>query len=151
MSISRRLFIKTASAFSLALGTITKSSLAVLAQGSGATDPLAYYTQQTFTQYLNSIFRLHGFTTVDVTLKKVQDVLPAKVARTAGHESFNLHFVGGSVQLPQNTYTVEHAALGIFILFLVPDGADENGAQHYVAAINRLPYTAKPGGPRKPR
>ena len=148
MSISRRLFIKRASVFSLALGTIPKSSLAVFAQGSGATDPLAYYTQQSFTQYLNSIFRFHGSTTVDVTLLKVQDNFPAKVARTAGYESFNLHFVGGRIQLPQGTYTVEHAALGTFKLFLVPGGADEN---HYVATINRVPSTTKPGGPRKPR
>lgn len=143
MSISRRIFLKTASVAAIAVVTIGKSTLAVLAQG-GATDPLSYYTQDTFTQYINSIFRLHGVRTVEVMLEKVQDALPATVTRTGGRESFTLHFRGGDVRLPQNTYTVEHPALGNFELFLVPGGADANGAQSYVATINRLGYTAKP-------
>jgi hypothetical protein len=143
MPISRRIFIKTASVAAIAAATIGKSTLAVLAQG-GATDPLAYYTQATFTQYINSIFRLHGSRTIEVMLEKIQDTLPAKESRTGGRESFVLHFRGGDVQLRQDTYTVEHPALGNFKLFLVPGGADENGAQSYVATINRLAYTSKP-------
>lgn len=148
MPISRRIFIKTASVAALA-ATVGKTGLVAIAQGTmqhgaSATDPLAYYTQATFTQYINSIFRLHGFTSVDVKLEKVQDTLPATVMRTGGRESFVLHFRGGDVQLPQDTYTVEHPALGNFRLFLVPNGPDENGAQSYVATINRLAYTAKP-------
>lgn len=137
MSTSRRLFIKAASVAAIAAGIIGKSGLAVLAQ---ATDPLANYTQATFTQYLNSVFRLHGGTTVDVTLLEVKDTLPANVARVGGRESFTLRFVGGSEQLGQDTYTVEHPALGTFKLFLVPGRADENGAKAYVATINRLAY-----------
>lgn len=148
MSISRRIFIKTASVAAIVAATVGKSTLAVLAQG-GATDPLAYYTQATFIQYINSIFRLHGFQTVDVMLEKVQDTLPATVTRTGGRESFVLHFRGGDVQLPQGTYTVEHPALGNFKLFLVPGGADENGAQSYIATINRLAYTSKPSAAPK--
>lgn len=143
MSISRRIFIKTASIAAIAAATIGKSTLAALAQG-GATDPLANYTQATFAQYINSIFRLHGARTVDVKLERVEDTLPATVSRTGGRESFVLHFRGGDVLLPQDTYAVEHAALGNFSLFLVPSGADENGAQGYVATINRLAYSAKP-------
>ena len=148
MSISRRVFIKTASIAAIAVATVSKSTLVAFAQGGvqpGATDPLAYYTQATFTQYINSIFRLHGSTTVDVTLEKVQDTLSATESRTGGRESFVLQFRGGSVQLPQDTYMVEHPALGNFRLFLVPSGADENGAQSYVAIINRLALTQKPG------
>ncbi|HEV2903628.1 MAG TPA: hypothetical protein VGW32_01195 [Pyrinomonadaceae bacterium] len=149
MPISRRIFIRTASVAAIAAATVGKSALIAFAQGTmqpgaRATDPLAYYTQATFTQYINSIFRLHGFRTVDVMLEKVQDTLPATVSRTGGRESFVLHFRGGDVQFPQDTYTVEHPALGNFRLFLVPSGADENGAQSYVATINRLAYTAKP-------
>jgi len=140
--------MKTASVAAIAAATVGKSTLAVLAQG-GATDPLSYYTQATFTQYINSIFRLHGFRTVEVMLEKVQDTLPATVTRTGGRESFVLHFRGGDVQLPQNTYTVEHPALGTFGLFLVPSGADKNGAQSYVATINRLAYTSKPSAAPK--
>jgi hypothetical protein len=137
-----------ASVAAITIGTVGKSALVAFAQG-GATDPLAYYTQATFTQYINSIFRLHGSRTVDVMLEKVEDTLPAMVTRTGGRESFVLHFRGGDVQLPQDTYTVEHPALGNFRLFLVPGGADENGAQSYVATINRLAYTSKPSAAPK--
>ncbi|HEX5704113.1 MAG TPA: hypothetical protein VFX97_13000 [Pyrinomonadaceae bacterium] len=143
MTISRRIFIQTASVAAIAAAAIGKSTLAVLAQG-GATDPLSNYTQDTFTQYINSIFRLHGSRTVDVMLEKVQDTLPAKETRGGGRESFTLHFRGGDFQLRQNTYTVEHPALGTFALFLVPSGADEHGAQSYVATINRLAHASKP-------
>lgn len=148
MPISRRIFIKTASVAAIAAATVGKSTLAVLAQ-SGATDPLSYYTQATFTQYVNSIFRLHGSKTVEVMLEKVQDTLPATVTRGGGRESFVLHFRGGDVLLPQDTYTLEHPALGNFQLFLVPGGADTNGAQSYVATINRLAYTSKPSAAPK--
>lgn len=148
MQISRRIFIKTASVAAIAVATVGKSTLAVLAQG-GATDPLSYYTQATFTQYINSIFRLHGSRTVEVMLEKVQDTLSAKESRAGGRESFVLHFRGGDVQLRQDTYTVEHPALGTFGLFLVPSGADENGAHSYVATFNRLAYTSKPSAAPK--
>ncbi|MFZ0751205.1 MAG: twin-arginine translocation signal domain-containing protein, partial [Pyrinomonadaceae bacterium] len=104
MPISRRIFIKAASIAAIAVATVGKSTLEALAQG-GATDPLSYYTQATFTQYVNSIFRLHGFRTVEVMLEKVQDTLPATVTRTGGRESFMLHFRGGDVHFPQGTYT----------------------------------------------
>ncbi len=148
MTISRRIFMQTASVAAIAAATIGKSTLAVLAQG-GATDPLSYYTQATFTQYINSIFRIHGLRTVDVMLEKVQDTLPAKEVRAGGRESFVLHFRGGDFQLRQNTYTVEHPALGTFALFLVPSGADEHGAQSYVATINRLAHASKPSAAPK--
>lgn len=148
MTISRRIFMKTASVAAIAAATVGKSTLAVLAQDS-ATDPLSYYTQATFTQYINSIFRLHGIRTVDVTLEKVEDTLSAKESRAGGRESFVLHFRGGDVQLGQNTYTVEHPALGTFALFLVPNGADQYGAQRYVATINRLAHASKPTAPPK--
>ena len=153
MPISRRIFIKTASIAAIA-ATVGKTALVAFAQGAmqpgaSATDPLAHYTQSTFTQYVNSIFRLHGSRTVEVMLEKVEDTLPATVSRTGGRESFVLYFRGGDVKLPQDTYTVEHPALGNFQLFLVPGGADENGAQSYVATINRLAYTSKPtAGPK---
>lgn len=153
MPISRRVFIKTASITAIA-ATVGKPAVVAFAQdtiqpGASTTDPLAYYTQATFTQYISSIFRLHGFRTVEVVLEKVQDTLPATVARTGGRESFVLYFRGGAVQLPQDTYSVEHPALGNFRLFLVPNGADEYGAQSYVATINRLGYTAKPAAAPK--
>lgn len=108
-------------------------------------DPLANYTKATFEYYLNSIFRLRsGYTTVDVTLTKVDDLAAAR-----GGECFSLLFRGGGTALPQGTYRIEHAALGKFALFLVPTGTDDNGAQGYLATINRLSYSdAKPGPKR---
>lgn len=158
MSISRRKFIRVGTIAAIGAGISIRPSLTALAQdvvdkagGSAVTDPLANYTQATFAQYVNSIFRLHGFATVDVTLVKVEGTLPAKVSRAGGRESFALFFRGGSIKLPQDTYTVEHAALGTFRLFLVPSDADENGAQGYVAIINRLAYATKPALPRTQR
>jgi hypothetical protein len=158
MSISRRKFIRVGTIAAIAAGIPIRPGLIALAHdvldnadGSPATDPLANYTQSTFAQYVNSIFRLRGSTTVDLTLVKVEDTLPAKVSRAGGRESFALSFRGGSIKLPQDTYIVEHAALGTFRLFLVPSGADENGAQGYVAIINRLPYATKPALPRTQR
>lgn len=157
MSVSRRIFMKAGTIAAIAAGLSLKPSLMTIAQevsdkggAESKDDPLSFYTQSTFLQYVNSIFRLHGPITIDVTLEKVEDTLPAKTSRVGGRESFVLHFRGGSSELPQNTYTVEHSALGTFQLFLVPSGPDENGAQGYTATINRLAYSASPGTvPRK--
>lgn len=156
MAISRRRFMRAGAIAAIAAGICLKPSFNTLAQdligqfGGSTTDPLANYTQATFTQYVNSIFRLYGRVTVDVTLMKVEDTLPAKVSREGGRESFALHFRGGGISLPQDSYLVEHAALGTFRLFLVPSGADENGAQGYVAIINRLSYSGKTAAPKLP-
>jgi len=107
-----------------------------------AQDALANYTKSTFEQYLNSIFRLSGsiYQPVDVTLIEVTDMLPANTRSEPGRECFTLLFRGESIALPQGTYTVEHAALGRFGLFLVPAGTDARGVQAYLATINRLSY-----------
>jgi len=151
--------MKVGTAAAIAAGLWLKPSVITIAQEVTGklgvptqNDPLSFYTQSTFLQYVNSIFRLRGLnTTVDVTLVQVEDTLPAKTSKAGGRESFVLHFRGGNTELPQDTYTVEHPALGTFRLFLVPTGSDENGAQGYVATINRLSYAAKPGlAARKP-
>lgn len=99
-------------------------------------DPLANYTKATFIYYLNSVFQLHSvYGVVTVTLTKVDDL-----AAASGGECFSLLFRGGSRALPQGTYMVEHPSLGSFPLFLVPAGTDTNGAQGYLATINRLSY-----------
>jgi uncharacterized protein DUF6916 len=155
MSISRRIFIKAGTLTAIAAGISLKPALFVLAQGQIApiSDPLSNYTQATFEQYVNSIFTLRRFVTVEVVLEKVEDTLSPKVSRAGGRESFTLHFRGGGRALRQDTYVVDHPALGTFRLFLVPSGADENGAQGCVAVINRLAYTGTspaPGGTQKP-
>jgi hypothetical protein len=107
------------------------------APGLQNNDPLAAYTKAAFVSYLNSIFQLRtGFSVIAVTLLKVDDLTAPK-----GGECFSLLFRGGGgPALPQDTYTVDHPALGTFKLFLVPVGTDDNGAQGYLATINRLSY-----------
>src|SRR5947208_7127953 len=97
-------------------------------------DPLANYTKATFRSYLNSIFQLHTVNgIVEVTLLQVTDMQAPK-----GGECFTLLFRGGARAQRQDTYTLVHPALGTFQLLLVPTGTDQNGAQGYVATINRL-------------
>jgi cell division septation protein DedD len=99
-------------------------------------DPLANYTKATFISYLNSVFQLRTVAgVVAVTLLKVNDMPAAK-----GGECFSLLFRGGSRALGQDTYTIDHPALGTFQLLLVPVGTDDNGAEGYLATINRLSY-----------
>ena len=118
-------------------------------------DPLANYNRSVFSSYLNSIFQLYtGYSVVAVALLEVKDMLPASTPAN-GRECFSLLFRGGIVALPQSTYRIDHPSLGSFQLFLVPGGPDDNGAQSYVAIINRLAYvngyydqlTAPPSGP----
>ena len=97
-------------------------------------DPLSNYSKATFTSYLNSIFQLQTVAgMVAVTLTQVDDMAAPK-----GGECFSLLFRGGSRAFPQDKYTITHPSLGTFALFLVPSGSDQNGAQGYLATINRL-------------
>jgi hypothetical protein len=101
---------------------------------SAQTDPLVNYSKSSFVSYLNSIFQIQTAAgVVAVTLAKVDD-MPAP----RDGECFSLLFRGGSLALKQNTYVVVHPALGTFQLLLVPGGSDRNGAQEYLATINRL-------------
>lgn len=143
MSSSRRKFLKLGALATLFAAVPFKT---LLAQGwkdrdgnpantpTTQTDPLANYTEATFRSYLNSIFELH--TTqgiVAVTLLQVDDMTASK-----GGECFTLLFRGGARAQRQDTYTLVHPSLGTFQLLLVPTGTDQNGAQGYVATINRL-------------
>jgi hypothetical protein len=143
MSGSRRKFLKLGALATLFAAVPFKT---ILAQGwkdrdgnpdnspAAQTDPLANYTEATFRSYLNSIFQLH--TTqgiVAVTLLQVDDMTASK-----GGECFTLLFRGGARAQRQDTYTLVHPALGTFQMLLVPTGTDQNGAQGYVATINRL-------------
>ncbi|HXI22405.1 MAG TPA: hypothetical protein VNG71_00915 [Pyrinomonadaceae bacterium] len=143
MSRSRRKFLKLGALATLFAAVPFKT---LLAQGwkdrdgnpantpPVQADSLANYTEATFRSYLNSVFALH--TTqgiVGVTLLQIDDMTASK-----GGECFTLLFRGGARAQRQDTYTLVHPALGTFQLLLVPTGPDQNGAQGYVATINRL-------------
>ena len=153
MSITRRKFLKA--------GTLVALSAAIPLKAAGqqqprkvndgnpidqskdvAADPLSQYGKSAFSSYLNSIFRLYtGYSTIDVALVEVKDLAPGADTAKTGAECFSLLFRGGSTVLKQNTYRIEHPSLGTFPLFLVPGKPDDNGAQSFVAIINRLPYS----------
>jgi hypothetical protein len=169
MLISRRTFIRAGTLAALFAG-VPLATISVLGQrirkspddnavdqAAQTHDPLLNYTKATFASYLNSVFVFHGPGVrgdIEVTLMQVSDMTAAR-----GGECFSLLFRGGGgPALRQDTYIVEHAALGIFKLFLVPVGTDDNGAQGYLATINRLSYkaamtpppTGKPSGKAEP-
>lgn len=156
MDISRRKFVRTGviasalAAIPLALaktaaardgGKTLPQSLIAGANGGaeGQSSALDFYSKSRFAPYVNSQFQVKSsqLETVKVTLAEVADF-----CETAGNggECFALRFTGpvrGSFQ--QNTYEVEHAALGKFSLFLVPVGMRPAGARtvNYEAVINR--------------
>jgi len=140
MSTSRRRFLK-ASAFAAMFAAVPLTdTLAKTWKANYVEDPqddaLSNYSKATFESYLQSIFQLHATSgIVEVTLVEVGD-LPG----SSGGECFSLQFRGGSQPLKQGSYQLDHAALGSFTLLLVPSGSDSNGAQGYVATINRLSY-----------
>jgi len=151
MSITRRKFLKAGTLAALTaaipLRVIGQQPRKVndgnpIDQSKDATaDPLSSYNRAAFESYLNSIFRLYtGYSTIDVALVEVKDLMPGAATTQTGAECFSLLFRGGSVALPQNTYKTEHPSLGTFPLFLVPGKPDDNGAQSFVAIINRLSY-----------
>ena len=169
MSISRRKFLRAGTLVALSAAI----PVSVFGQNRKArdvnpgdqlpaqTDPLAHYTRSAFSSYVNSIFQLYtGYSVVEVELAEVKDLMPAGASTANGRECFSLLFRGGSKALPQNTYRIEHPSLGSFQLFLVPGAPDDNGAQSYIAIINRLAYdqlttpparSSKPSGTVKPQ
>jgi len=99
-------------------------------------DNLGNYSKATFKSYLNSVFQLHTvYGIVEVTLTDVGDLQSSR-----GGEAFSLLFRGGSRPMRQDTYTLVHPSLGAFSLLLVPVRPDSNGAQGYLATLNRLSF-----------
>ena len=156
MPISRRIFLRAGTMF--AIGAAANSRFGNLALGQkprqdvpavtgfrvpveSMADPLTFFTKSTFSAHLNSQFRLRmvDARSVVVTLIAVNDLAPSagnvKGQVVGGRECFSLIFSGQ--QLPQDTYTVEHGALGTFKLLLVPSGK-QDGVPQLEAVVNRL-------------
>jgi hypothetical protein len=94
-------------------------------------------TKATFEPHVNTVFRISdGTKVVTSTLVSVADMGPVPDRKQAGRECFVIKFKG-TRPLAQNTYRIEHDALGKFELFLVPAGRDRKGS-YYQAVINRL-------------
>lgn len=150
MSISRRGFLRAGTLVALAaavpvsvLGQNRKENDGnPVDQQTTQSDPLSSYNKSAFASYVNSIFRVYtGYSVVEVALTRVSDLPTGGPAAPAGGECFSLLFVGGSKAFDQGTYKLDHPSLGSFQLFLVPSGADDNGAETYIATINRIGYS----------
>ncbi len=154
MALSRREFLKTAGTFAvvggmpLSLADIalakqahTASPLAAGAQipllGQRLVDPLSSFTMATFTEIVNTKFRVRGkHGDAKLTLVQVEG-LPPSEATSPHQECFSLLFRDAHRRpLPQETYRVDHPKLGAFDLFLVPM-ANNGGPRDHVAIINR--------------
>jgi hypothetical protein len=142
MTISRRKFVTTgllSAAVAISVPSVFSQSFKERDGNPGEappaqTDPLENYSKASFVSYLNSIFQIQTARgIVEVMLANVEDMPAGK-----GGECFSLLFRGGRAAMKQDTYVVVHPALGTFELFLVPAGSDRNGAQEYLATINRL-------------
>jgi hypothetical protein len=101
-----------------------------------------YYNKSTFTPYLNSEFCVHlnSSKAVAITLVGIEDFSnPHEILRAAGDECFTLQFNGSSRRaFGQQTYEVDHAALGRFSLFIVPVGMPTSKREiSYEAVFNR--------------
>lgn len=157
MTISRRKFMKAGMMVAACAGIPLKSYLAnsqevavkrsktpALKALPQKTDMLGYYNQSTFAPYVNTEFRvrLNASKVRSIKLVEVKDYMNASsqgAMSGSGEERFSLFFTSpADKSFPQNTYEVEHPALGKFLLFLVPVGMHtEGGRQYFEAAFNR--------------
>ena|SRR5712691_4302613 len=94
---------------------------------------LETWTQATFTPHLGTTFQLHPESApgldvelITVTPWSAHDAGGAAALRQRA--PFSVIFRGPRTPiLPQRIYTMEHAQLGVFALFLVPIGPDQHG------------------------
>jgi hypothetical protein len=89
---------------------------------------LATLTLDDFTPCVGQVFRLaHEGGALEFLLLRA-DLTSARASQRAG---FSLEFLGpGAPVLPQQTYGLEHSALGILEIFLVPLGRQEGGMRY---------------------
>ena len=92
-------------------------------------------TEKEFSKHLNTTFRIKGEPPVDLELTQVK----AYMDQSNDHsdmERFSAYFHGPEDRyLPQSTYALEHEAMGVVDLFLVPIAKDEKGLR-YEAVFN---------------
>ncbi len=147
MSTSRRRFVKTGiiaaaiAALPLEFGRTASAQKRNERIGPIRTEnPLAYFNKATFSAHTQTYFLVHYGSTAPLTMKLVLvEELAQNEALTAPDECFELMFEAPSgALLPQRTYTIEHAALGKFPLFLVPvSRLGAAGPARYQAIFNR--------------
>jgi hypothetical protein len=155
MKIPRRRFIQAGIVAAACAGARLTIGPASAQQGSGRqqegyfpvpaevqNDPASYYNMATFAPYLKSGFLiLIGRTWRYMTLVEVKDLRPKTGDAPAANldECFSLTFLASRGQkIEQKIYSIRHAALGKFSLFLVPVGRrTRTSPEYYEAVVNR--------------
>lgn len=106
-------------------------------------DPVFHFTRATFEPYMQSEFRVSvgPYKTVTLTLVKVEDQRPQSrqkgTLRMEGECFLLLFQASGKLSDLQQTYVIEHEALGKFSLFLV-DASGKSKDTYYSAIINHM-------------
>jgi len=96
---------------------------------------LETFTQATFSEQLNTKFRVH-VADPDVVDIELTEVAPGR--QTPRQEQFSILFRGpGDAFFGQGNYRIEHEKMGTFDLLLVPVAKDDTGF-YYEAVFNRL-------------
>jgi len=154
MSTPRRVFLKSALMSVVAAGFISQSARFAYGQkdrlkdahgnfqipAQSLSDPLFHFTRTTFQPYLESDFRVTvgPYKTVTLKLVKVEDQRPRAskgVSRMEGECFLLLFQASGKLSDLQQTYVLQHEALGKFSLFLV-DAGEKGNDTYYSAIIN---------------
>ena len=172
MSISRRGFLQSAVVSAIAAGLFSQSAITAFGQKSEIKDSKGYFqlpqqvfgdrffhlSRTSFEPYLQSDFRVTvgPYKVVNLTLVKVEDQRPLirkglsktegdkVMSRTEG-ENFTLLFkASDKLSDLQQTYVLEHEALGKFSLFLVDASSKNKTDVYYLATINRTQATDSP-------
>jgi hypothetical protein len=153
--LSRRAFLTTGGAAALTFVTLKTAGMVSSARtvSSAASDtvlrdgPLARlgstaapFTHAAFQPHVGTPFRVQvGASAVDLQLTSLKQLAQhtSRGASLTGQQ-FSLAFNGPAQAFGQETYAVEHGALGHFTLFLVPVGKPSTGkdGQTYEAVIN---------------
>ncbi len=145
MKITRRNFLASAPVTVgavVGLGSIARGQFAP--RGANlAGDPLSRMTSTAFLPYVGTefVFRTGTGREVRLRLNDLEVTTPENyVASGRGEELFSLKFHGPArVKLIQDSYAVEHFALGSFSLFITEAGTVDGGGA-YEAIFNRLSH-----------
>ena len=139
MTSSRREFLKRGTWMALAAGVPLSLTQRVPGMETTESPARSALSKAAFESQLNTKFFInHETSKVVAELVGVTD-LGSRKQRKAGKEGFSLVFRAGTDRvLAQNTYLIEHEALGMFSFLLVPIGRKHSRTQHYEAVVNRL-------------
>ena len=139
--VSRRKFLKVAAGGIAGAAILTSGAVelrSLLTGSSASQELLKNLTRPAFSQHLGEQFRIRKGALEEVSVKLVEVSEISTTPVTAAGESFSAVFEGDpNHPLGQDTYILEHPAMGTFPLLIVPIYYQADGL-HYEAIFNRL-------------